>query len=177
MSLNISNEFNSNSFYEKKENIEGILNISDFNENNKTIDDIVEHLPQIQDDTQANSINKSLENNSPIIGTIIEIPAERKAEDQEIVEKKDESEDILEIKREKNYIYFFLLASGHDPTPFSEKIDTKIGAIIDKYIKNMDEKEEIRNTFYYKDKKIDDLNKTIRDLEIEHLGFLHSKSK
>ena len=177
MSLNISNEFNSNSFYEKKENIEGILNLSDFNENNKTIDDIVEHLPQIQDDTQANSINKSLENNSPIIGTIIEIPAERKAEDQEIVEKKDESEDILEIKREKNYIFFFLLASGHDPTSFSEKIDTKIGIIIDKYIKNINEKEEIRNTFYYKDKKIDDLNKTIRDLEIEHLGFLHSKSK
>ena len=177
MSLNISNEFNSNSFYEKKENIEGILNLSDFNENNKTNDDIVEHLPQIQDDTQANSINKSLENNSPIIGTIIEIPAERKAEDQEIVEKKDESEDILEIKREKNYIFFFLLASGHDPTSFSEKIDTKIGIIIDKYIKNINEKEEIRNTFYYKDKKIDDLNKTIRDLEIEHLGFLHSKSK
>ena len=176
MSLNISNEFNSNSFYEKKENIEGISNISDFNENNKTIDDIVEHIPQIKDDTQTDSINKSLENSSPIIGTIIEIPAERKTDDPEMVEKKDESEDILEIKREKNYIFFFLLASGHDPTPFSEKIDTKIGTIIDKYIKNKDEKEEIRNTFYYRDKKIDDLNKTIRELEIEHLGFLHSKS-
>ena len=88
MSLNISNEFNSNSFYEKKENIEGILNISDFNENNKTIDDIVEHIPQIKDDTQTDSINKSLENSSPIIGTIIEIPAERKADDPEMVEKK-----------------------------------------------------------------------------------------
>ena len=176
MSLNISNEFNSNSFYEKKENIEGILNISDFNENNKTIDDIVEHIPQIKDDTQTDSINKSLENITQFIMEKEETPAKREADNLENDEKNEENEDVLEIKKQKNYIFFFLLACGHDPTPFCEKIDTKIGTIIDKYIKNMDEKEEIRNTFYYRDKKIDDLNKTIRELKIEHLGFLHSKS-
>ena len=173
MSLNKSdNEFNSNSISEKKEYIQGKLNISECNENNTTLVEIVEQIP---DDSQANSTSKSLENISQFIIENEETPAKREADNLENDEKNEENEDVLEIKKQKNYIFFFLLACGHDPTPFCEKIDTKIGTIIDKYIKNMDEKEEIRYTFYYKDKKIDDMNKTIRELEIEHLGFVHSK--
>ena len=176
MSLNKSDNeiiFNGNS--EKKECMQGKLNISDYNENNTTIVEIIEHMTQIPDDSQANSTNKSFENSSLLIDGIKEFAVERNKDNLNIVEKKEENEDILEIKKEKNYIFFFLLACGHDPTPFREKIDTKIGTIIDKYIKNMDEKEKIRYTFYYKDKKIDDMNKTIKELEIEHLGFLHAR--
>ena len=39
----------------------------------------------------------------------------------------------------------------------------------------MAEKEELRNTFYYNDKKIDDMNTTIQEFGIEHLGFFQSK--
>jgi len=173
MSLNKSDNeiiFNGNS--EKKECMQGKLNISDYNEINTTLVEIIEQIP---DDSQANITNKSFENSSLLIHENKENAVERNNDNLNIDEKKEESEDILEIKKEKNYIFFFLLACGHDPTPFCEKIDTKIGTIIDKYIKNMDEKEKIRYTFYYKDKKIDDMNKTIKELEIEHLGFLHAR--
>ena len=174
--FNYDHEIYSSIILENIEGAQGKLNISDYNENNKTIYDIVEHIPSIQDDSQANSINKLSENSSLFLFEGEENPVERNADNLEIFEKKDEPKDTLEIKKKENYIFFFLLANDHEPTPFSEKLDTKIGAVIDKYIKNLDEKEEIRNTFYYKDKKIDDMNKTIRELKIEHLGFLHSKS-
>ena len=172
MSLNKSDNeivFNSNS--EKKEYMQGKLNISDYNENNTTLVEIIEHMTQIPDIPT----NKSFENSSLLIHENKENAVERNNDNLNIDEKKEESEDIIEIKKEKNYIFFFLLACGHDPTPFCEKIDTKIGTIIDKYIKNMVEKEKIRYNFYYKDKKIDDMNKTIKELEIEHLGFLHAR--
>ena len=176
MSLNKSdNEIVFNIISEKKEYIQGKLNVSDYNENNTTMVEIIENITEFQGVSQPDSTDKPFETSSVIIHENKEIPVERNNVNLENVEKNEENEDILEIKKEKNYIFFFLLACGHDPTPFCEKIDTKIGTIIDKYIKNMDEKEEIRYTFYYKDKKIDDMNKTIRELEIEHLGFLHAK--
>jgi len=172
MSLNKSdNDIIFLSISEKKENMQGKLNISDYNENNTTLVEIIEHMTQIPDIPT----NKSFGDSSLLIHENKETAVERNNDNLNNDEKKEESEDILEIKKEKNYIFFFLLACGHDPTPFCEKIDTKIGTIIDKYIKNMDEKEKIRYTFYYKDKKIDDMNKTIKELEIEHLGFLHAR--
>ena len=54
------------------------------------------------------------------------------------------------------------------------KKKTKIGTIIEKYIENMEEKEEIKNNFYYCDQLIDN-DKTIEELNIKELGFISSK--
>ena len=82
---------------------------------------------------------------------------------------------LIEIKKKENCIQFFLLAKGHKPSCFNEKINTKIGIVIEKYIKEIGEKTEIKNTFYYKDQKIDDLDSTIECLGINSLGFIVSK--
>ena len=85
-----------------------------------------------------------------------------------------EKENLIKIKKEENCVNFFLFAKGHKIGFYKGKTDTKIGTIIENYIKDMEEKEEIKNNFYYRDQLIDN-DKTIKELNIENLGFISSK--
>ena len=78
-------------------------------------------------------------------------------------------------KEEKNVKKFFLLTTGYKPGLFKGTHDTQIGKIIEKYIQDIGEKEEIKNNFYCHGKKIDNLETTIQDLGIFAWDFIVSK--
>ena len=86
----------------------------------------------------------------------------------------DENKNLIKIKKENNYIQFFLKARGHDPSLFKESIQTKIGDIIEKYIKIIGGKDEIKNSFFYREQKINNLESTIQELGITPLSFIVS---
>ena len=88
-----------------------------------------------------------------------------------------EKENVIIINRKKyeNKIKFFIHRKGYKPRICEEKKDTKIREIIEKYIINIGEKEDIKNNFYFDDNPIDNLNCTIGELGIEHLGIIVCK--
>ena len=86
----------------------------------------------------------------------------------------EENKNLIKIKKENNYIQFFLKARGHDPSLFKESIQTKIGDIIEKYIKIIGEKDEIKNSFFYREQKINNLESTVQELGITSLSFIVS---
>ena len=81
---------------------------------------------------------------------------------------------FIEIKND-NCIQFFLKAKGRNPYPCKESYDAKIGDIIEKYIKFIKEKDEIKNTFFYGEQKINNFECTIKELGITPLSFIVSK--
>ena len=86
----------------------------------------------------------------------------------------EENKNLIKIKKENNYIQFFLKARGHNPSLFKESLQTKIGDIIEKYIEIIGEKDEIKNSFFYREQKINNLESTIQELEITPLSFIVS---
>ena len=86
----------------------------------------------------------------------------------------EENKNLIKIKKENNYIQFFLKARGHNPSLFKESLQTKIGDIIEKYIEIIGEKEEIKNSFFYREQKINNLESTIQELGITPLSFIVS---
>ena len=52
--------------------------------------------------------------------------------------------------------------------------DVKIGDIIEEYIKIIGEKDEIKNSFFYREQKIINLESTIQELGITPLSFIVS---
>ena len=86
----------------------------------------------------------------------------------------EENKNLIKIKKENNYIQFFLKARGHNPSLFKESLQTKIGDIIEKYIEIIGEKDEIKNSFFYREQKINNLESTIQELGITPLSFIVS---
>ena len=86
----------------------------------------------------------------------------------------EENKNLIKIKKENNYIQFFLKARGHEPSLFKGSIQTKIGDIIEKYIKIIGEKDEIKNSFFYREQKINNLESTVQELGITPLSFIVS---
>ena len=86
----------------------------------------------------------------------------------------EENKNLIKIKKENNYIQFFLKARGHNPSLFKESPQTKIGDIIEEYIKIIGEKDEIKNSFFYREQKINNLESTIQELGITPLSFIVS---
>ena len=86
----------------------------------------------------------------------------------------EENKNLIKIKKENNYIQFFLKARGHNPSLFKESPQTKIGDIIEKYIEIIGEKDEIKNSFFYREQKINNLESTIQELGITPLSFIVS---
>ena len=89
----------------------------------------------------------------------------------EIIEK----ENIIEIKREKNTVGFFIKAKGEQVIYFHENINTKIKEPIEKYINAKNLEENVKYKFWYKDNPIENLENTINDLRIETLHFVIEK--
>ena len=87
----------------------------------------------------------------------------------------NEANNIILIQRQKNEIQFFIHKKGYTPRICKEKKDTKIRDILYKYIKNIGEKEEIINHFYYENKLIDNLDCTFIELGIHNLSFISCK--
>ena len=86
----------------------------------------------------------------------------------------EENKNLIKIKKENNYIQFFLKARGHNPSLFKESLQTKIGDIIEKYIEIIGEKDERKNSFFYREQKINNLESTIQELGITPLSFIVS---
>ena len=89
----------------------------------------------------------------------------------EIIEK----ENIIEIKREKNTVGFFIKAKGEQVIYFHENINTKIKEPIEKYINAKNLEENVKYKFWYKDNPIENLENTISDLKIQTLHFVIEK--
>ena len=81
---------------------------------------------------------------------------------------------IIKIRKKKDYISFFIRARGQKPKFYEEKKDTKIGIVIEDYIKEIKGKPELKFTFTYEDNIIDNLDKSIRELNIQNLSFVIS---
>ena len=81
---------------------------------------------------------------------------------------------IIKIERDCEKIEFFVKAKGHAIVFYKEKPLTKIGEIINDYIKKVKGKEEIKNSFYYDDNLIKNLDETIGNLGITTLSFIIS---
>ena len=86
-----------------------------------------------------------------------------------------EDNNVILIQKQKNEIQFFIHKKGYTPRLCKEKKDTKIRIIIDKYIKNIGEKEDIKNHFYFENKLIDNLDCTLNELGVHNLGFISCK--
>jgi len=84
----------------------------------------------------------------------------------------NEANNVILIKRQKNEIQFFIHKKGYIPRICIEKKDTKIRDILDKFIKNIGEKKDIINYFYYGNKLIDNLDCTISELGINNLALI-----
>ena len=97
---------------------------------------------------------------------------EPEAPNLDISIKKNKTGKNIEIKNEEDTAEFFIKAKNHNPIFYRENLDTKIGEIIEKYIKKVGEKAETKSNFYYHDKKITDTKKSLRELEISHLSFI-----
>ena len=83
---------------------------------------------------------------------------------------------IIELKKgDDNVKKFFIRVKGKDLCLYTVDVNTPIKEVIEKYIKTEKLNEEIKNNFYFKEKKIDDLEKTIGDLQIENLSVIESK--
>ena len=94
---------------------------------------------------------------------------------KEIIPEIIEKENIIEIKRGKNTIGFFIKAKGQEMTFFQENINTKIKEPIKEYIKAKNLEENIKYKFWHKDKLIEDLENTILDLKIDTLSVVIEK--
>ena len=55
----------------------------------------------------------------------------------------------IKIKRDFDYTEFFVKAKGYPIVFYNQKNDTKIGYVIEDYIKAINGKKEIKNTFYF----------------------------
>ena len=87
----------------------------------------------------------------------------------------NEANNVILIQRQKDEIQFFIHKKGYIPRICKEKKDTKIRDILDKFIKNIGEKEDIINHFYYENKLIVNLNCSLSELGINNLGFISCK--
>ncbi len=87
----------------------------------------------------------------------------------------NEANNVILIQRQKNEIQFFIHKKGYIPRICQEQKDTKIGVILDKFIKNIGEKKDIINYFYYDNKLIDNLDCTLSELGINNLALISCK--
>ena len=89
--------------------------------------------------------------------------------------KKENISQSLEIKNEENKKKFFIRVFGHELTLYIANEQTKIRDIIENYIKGENLNDELKYHFYYKDKRIENLENTIGDIKIEYLGIIENK--
>ena len=94
---------------------------------------------------------------------------------EEKISENIEKENIIEIKREKNTVGFFIKAKGEQVIYFHENINTKIKEPIEKYISAKNLEENVKYKFWYKDNPIKNLENTISDLKIQTLHFVIEK--
>ena len=82
---------------------------------------------------------------------------------------------IIEIVRDANNKEFFIKAKNHDLYFYKVNKDTKIKDVIENYIQKENLEDNIINNFYYNEKRIENLENTIDELEINTLGIITTK--
>ena len=94
-------------------------------------------------------------------------------------DKKDEdlkqNLSVIEINKEINSRSFFLKAKDCDMHFYQENINTKIKNVIENYIRDEKLDEDIKYKFFYNDKRIENLENTIGDLNITNLSVIIAK--
>ncbi len=99
--------------------------------------------------------------------------SDNESDSNDLIEKKNVI--IIKRKKDENKIKFFIHRKGYKPRICEENKNTKIREIIEKYIINIGEKEDIKNNFYFEDNPIDNLDCTVGELGIDNLGFIVCK--
>ena len=90
-------------------------------------------------------------------------------------EKKNPKPIEILINKKENYIQFFIRAIGNNLICYEANINSIIGKYIEDYVKRECLNDEIKNKFFKGEKPIDNLDKTIKELEIDNLDVISTK--
>ena len=119
-----------------------------------------------------NSASMSDNNNSNSMKTMNESIG---MEIDKFMEKKNPKPVEILIDKRENYIQFFIRAIGNGLICYEANIDSIIGKYIEDYIKREHLNDEFKYKFFKGEKPIDNLNQTIKELEIENLDVISTK--
>ena len=79
------------------------------------------------------------------------------------------------LDNKENYIQFFIRAIGNGLICYEANINSIIGKYIEDYIRRENLNNEFKYKFFRGEKPIDNLNQTIKELEIENLDVISTK--
>ena len=82
---------------------------------------------------------------------------------------------VIEINKVVNSRSFFLKAKYCDMRFYQENVNTKIKNVIENYIQNEKLDEDIKYKFFYNNKRIENLENTIDDINIINLSVIIAK--
>ena len=94
--------------------------------------------------------------------------------DSKIIKNQIEPKTIV-INRNDDKILIFIRVLGYNMAYHEANINGKIGEIIEKYINKNNLDEKIKNHFFIGDKRIDNLDKTLKDLNVSNLTIIQTK--
>ena len=81
----------------------------------------------------------------------------------------------IDINNNNNKILIFIKALGYNIAFIKTDINTRIGDLIEKYIKKNKLDEKLKDQFFFGDKYIDNLDKTIKEFEPSRLNIVTMK--
>ena len=81
----------------------------------------------------------------------------------------------IDINDNDNKILIFIKALGYNIAFIKTDINTRIGDLIEKYIKKNKLDEKLKDQFFFGDKYIDNLDKTIKEFEPSRLNIVTMK--
>ena len=82
---------------------------------------------------------------------------------------------LININKNDTKILIFIRVLGYNIAYHEANISTKIGEIIEKYINKNGLDEKIKDQFFIGDKRIDNLDKSLKDLNVSPLTIISTK--
>ena len=82
---------------------------------------------------------------------------------------------LININKNDTKILIFIRVLGYNIAYHEANINTKIGEIIEKYINKNGLDEKFKDQFFIGDKRIDNLDKTLKDLNVSPLTIISTK--
>ena len=82
---------------------------------------------------------------------------------------------LININKNDTKMLIFIRVLGYNIAYHEANINTKIGEIIEKYINKNGLDEKFKDQFFIGDKRIDNLDKTLKDLNVSPLTIISTK--
>ena len=157
---------------EKKIHYEEELKPETMSQNNNSNQNLIESKIDSSSSGVINSASMSDNNNSNSMKVMNEsIGMER----DKLEDKKNPKPVEILIDNKENYIQFFIRAIGNGLICYEANINSIIGKYIEDYIRRENLNNEFKYKFFRGEKPIDNLNQTIKELEIENLDVISTK--